>query len=98
MEQNKHMQEATQTEPGRQYPYLAQGDVTDGSVDYYDFDWGEEVLYDLQEIPYGSQGWPYEGCCTSCCPGCPEPDPEPDPCVPEVPEQVDDPIYEIVEP
>lgn len=61
-------------------------DVTDGSVENYDFDWGEPVASDAALTSYGCQGgsrlcpW---GCQTSCG-GCdtepePEPDPEPEP-------------------
>ncbi len=96
-EQLEREQQDSQLDASRQYPYLAQGDVTNGSVDYYDFDWGDEVLYEPEEVSYScSEGCPYEGCPGPCGPHRPSPDP--DPCVPQVPDQVDDPIYEIVDP
>lgn len=74
-----------------------EGDVTDGSVDYYDFNWGEEVLIDEGKICCGCQGakQAYEGC-AECCSTCPDPDT--DPCVPVMPAQEDDPEYEMVKP
>ena len=45
-------------------------DVTDGSVDYYDFDWGEQVSH--------REGTIFSGCRTdeSDDPICPDPDPQ----------------------
>ncbi len=74
-----------------------EGDVTDGSVDYYDFDWGEAVLVEESAICSGCQGARQAyGDCMAGCGACPDPDPEP--CIPTLPAQVDDPGYDIVEP
>lgn len=58
-------------------------DVTDGSVENYDFDWGEPVESAQSRTPCGGSG---TGRCTrQCQPSCggcetePEPEPEPDP-------------------
>lgn len=85
------------------YPPLDnEGNVVDGSVDDYDFDWGDEVLYREKELPPHEGQWPY-GCCWECecpepepcpCP-CPEPEPcpcpDPDPCPCPCPEPCPDP-------
>ncbi len=90
-------------------PSRLPGDVLDGSVDYYDFDWGGEVAHQEDTI--------FSGCrqndtSYSCCgdmppcsgghsPGVPEgPGLPGDPCYPEgeLPQQGDDPGYATVEP
>lgn len=70
---------------------LGNDDVTDGSVDYYDFDWGEAEEVDEATIFAGCAGnsgtTPYH--CSDPCDNwpspcypdpCPDPDPCPEPC------------------
>lgn len=82
-------------------PIREEGDVTDGSVDYYDFDWGEAVEVDEATIFAGCAGnsRTYGGC-TNACEWQPEPEPEPEPtpCEPNEPDQDDDPGYATVDP
>lgn len=85
------------------------GDVLDGSVDYYDFDWGQEVAHQEDTIFSGCRqnDTSYSGCgdmppCSGGhSPGTPvDPDAPDDACPPEVRElaQGDDPGYATVEP
>ena len=70
-------------------------DEVDGSVDYYDFEWGEPVTVDEGSI---SCGCPQsDGCIGPSGPEKPAPEPG-SPCVPHVPEQKDDTGYETVAP
>ena len=80
----------------QEQPQRRPGDVLDGSVDYYDFNWGEPVIPQEGSIPCGCGPAQAYTCCKSA-------DPTPDqptvrPCVPSVPEQTDDPGYETVAP
>lgn len=74
------------------YPPLdADGNVTNGSVDSYDFDWGEGVVRREEQLPPKDGEWPYLCCfdwpdcwpysdpCPDLCPN-PSPEPCPNPC------------------
>ena len=81
------------------------GDVTDGSVDYYDFEWGEAVFYD--ESTMEPALFPCSNSCSDPCSGgssqdpcdpCPEENPctEDDTCLQNRPVQQDTALYPIL--
>lgn len=96
-----------------QTPARKPGDVLDGSVDYYDFDWGQEVAYGEDTIFSGCR--PNDTCYDACYDACEElppcsggqdptvpelPDPPEEGCISgeNLPDQQDDPGYATVEP
>lgn len=86
-------------------PRRQPGDVQDGSVDYYDYDWGDGIAPQEETIfsgcregdtSYtGCEGWEMPPCSGSPCEPGPEP---PEPCTPEEAPQQDDPGYDTVSP
>lgn len=66
-------------------PVDREGNVINGSVDNYDFDWGDEVVMPERALPPRIGEWPYL-CCwdyfdrNPCSDHCTEPVCEPDPC------------------
>lgn len=92
------MNELERLEVNQEFPCMG-GDVTDGSVDYYDFNWNETVLIDEETSSCGcEQGKKACKTCAQCSQHCTDPAPEPDPCIPEMPADIDGPEYEMVEP
>ena len=71
-----------------------EGDVTDGSVDYYDFEWGEQVPVDEASIFCGCPGSGVYAVSDPCprFPAC-----EPEPCVPAKPAGQDDGDYAMIQ-
>lgn len=101
--------QAALSDTSAQSPGRLPGDVLDGSVDYYDFDWGQEAAHQEETIFSGCRqnDTSYAGCgqeppCSGGhSPGTPEgPDVPDDVCPPQVREliQGDDPGYATVEP
>lgn len=100
---------ADPADPDTGLPPRQPGDVQDGSVDYYDYDWGDGIAPQEETIfsgcregdtSYtGCEGWELP-CSGSPCepePEPPEPEP-PEPCTPEEAPQQDDPGYDTVSP
>lgn len=92
-----------------QPPARQPGDVLDGSVDYYDFDWGQETAYGEDTIFSGCRQ--NDTCYTACgdmppCGGQGDPGTPDPPCLSgegcaageNLPAQQDNPGYETVEP
>ena len=71
-----------------------EGDVMDGSVDYYDFEWGEQVPVDEASIFCGCSGSGVYAASAPCprFPAC-----EPEPCVPVHPAGQDDGDYAMIQ-
>lgn len=95
------------SDPAAQLPHREPGDVQDGSVEYFDYDWGQPVRVSEDAMFSGCRQGDTSYTCCEDMPPCegwgpvtPDPPVDPDdPCIPEEdPPQGDDPGYEVVTP